>query len=742
MSGPGTIPEGEPRRLVVLSNRLPFTIEQQAGRLVVRRSSGGLVAALDPVLRSRGGVWIGWPGPGTGRVDEALAAQDPGIRYVPIPLSPKEVALYYGGFANRTLWPLFHYFVGRTSIDDATWRLYDRVNQRFAQAAAEHSTDSDLVWVHDYHLLRAPLHIRQLAPNRRVAFFLHIPFPAYDLFRLLPSARALIRGLLAADLVGFHITDYADHFMTCAERLLGCEVDRSTGVVQWEGRAVTVGAFPLGIDVEGMEALARQDGEPRRPARDQPRSMIGVDRLDYTKGVHERLLALERLFERYPGYRRQVVFTQLLVPSREFVAEYRLLKREIDETVGRINGRFSDQGWSPIQYMVRSVSPAELAAFYRSGDVALVTPLRDGMNLVAKEYVAAQLEGDGVLVLSELAGAAQELQEAVLVNPFDPDSVADALHRALSMAEDERRARMAALRDRVGAHTVQDWVTHFLESADEASVRARAEAASPADLVLRRLEPWLRQRPTAALFLDYDGTLTPIASRPEEAVLSDAAREALRQAAQTHALDVTIVSGRSLEDIRRMVRVPGLTYVGNHGFEIEGPGFSHRIGGDRHRVAVDQAAVDLEALAIRGAQVEHKGVTISYHVRGVPPDDREEAERAAMVAMKHRGLRVTHGKMVVEGRPPLSWGKGHAVLYVLRARHGEHWTARLRAIYVGDDITDEDAFRSLRGIGRSICVGPNRAAAAVPFDYTLPDSTAVIQLLRRLAAGAFAEPRV
>ncbi|HXF94907.1 MAG TPA: bifunctional alpha,alpha-trehalose-phosphate synthase (UDP-forming)/trehalose-phosphatase [Gemmatimonadales bacterium] len=734
-------PPPDRRPLVVVSNRLPFVVERHGGRVSVRRSSGGLVAALDPVLQQRGGVWIGWPGE-TVRLEEALADQPPSpVRYAPVPLSDRELTQYYGSFANRTLWPLFHYFVGRTRFDDAAWRTYDRVNARFAQAAAQASGDDALVWVHDYHLLRVPLHLRQLAPHRRVVFFLHIPFPAYDLFRVLPAARPLMRGLLAADLVGFHVPDYAAHFLTCAERLLGCEVDRAAGIVQWEGRAVTVGAFPLGIDVEGIERLAGEV-DVAVPAPGQPRTIIGVDRLDYTKGVHERLLAVERLFERHPGYRGKVVFAQLLVPSREFVQEYRSLKRELDETVGRINGRFSDEGWTPIRYLVRSLGPRDLAAFYRTGDVALVTPLRDGMNLVAKEYVAAQLDERGVLILSELAGAAQELQEALLVNPFDVDAMADALDRALSMPEDERRARMAALRDRVHANTLQTWVTQFLQAAERASERARAEAASPAEVVLHRLEPWLRQRPTVALFLDYDGTLTPIVRRPEEALLSDAARDALRQAALTPALDLAIVSGRALTDIRQMVGVPGLTYVGNHGFEIEGPGLNYRLEGlDQYCRAVDAAAGEVEALELPGVRVERKGVTVSVHLREVPREQQEEVERIVAAAFRHQGLRVTRGKAVVEGRPPLDWGKGHAVLHVLRARHGEHWTARVRAIYVGDDVTDEDAFRSLAGIGRSICVGPGPAEGRTLADYHLPDPTAVVQLVRRLAAGAFAERR-
>jgi trehalose 6-phosphate synthase/phosphatase len=732
------------RSLVVVSNRLPFTAERrpppEGARF--RRSSGGLVAALEPVLTQRGGVWVGWTGVASEERDSArgLALPPSGkLTYRAVPLSAQEVSLYYAGFANGTLWPLFHYFVARTQIDGATWRVYERINERFARAAAEVSDDESLVWVHDYQLLRVPHHLRRLAPRRRIAFFLHIPFPAADVFRVLPWSRVLMQGILAADLVGVHIPAYAEHFLTCAERLLGCEVDRAAGVVRFEGREVSVQVHPISIDVAQIEALsARAPEDAPAPEGEPIRDILGVDRLDYTKGIYERLLAIEALLERHPEYRRQIAFTQVLVPSRERVAEYSQLKREIDETVGRINGRFSERGWSPIRYLVRSLPPPELVALYRQADVALVTPLRDGMNLVSKEYVAAQLEDDGVLILSELAGAADELQEALLVNPFDIEDVAEALHRALAMPADERRARMSALRHRVRANDVQAWVGRFLDAAERAAERARATVASPADAIRRVLAPWLGRRPTVALFLDYDGTLTPIAPRPEDARLSEAARQTLDQAARTPNLDTVIVSGRSLADIREMVGVPALTYVGNHGFEIEGPGISYRYDGvERWQAQLDAAAEDLAALGVAGARVERKGATLAYHVREVPEAERQRAERQAAALLRRRHLRVMPGKAIVEGRPPVPWDKGRAVLHVLVHRHGADWPSRVNALYIGDDVTDEEAFRSLEGIGRSIRVGP--AATGVSYaDYSLPDPEAVLQLLRWLASGAFA----
>ncbi len=732
------------RRLVVVSNRLPFVVDPEAEGAKFARAPGGLVSALEPVLAEHGGVWVGWNGvPSDEAPDlaEAVAEGPPGLLYRPVRLTARELSRYYDGFSNHTLWPLFHYFVGRIEIDARTWRAYDEVNERFARAAAQSvegtSTADALFWIHDYQLLRAPHHLRRMMPRSRIAFFLHIPFPASDVFRVLPWSRSLLRSILAADLVGLHVRSYAMHFMTCAERLLGCEVDRNAGIVHFEGREVSVQAHPVGVDVAMVERLAARAGAMGAGADGMLR-VLGVDRLDYSKGIHERLLAIERLLERHPEYLRRVVFTQVLVPSRERVPDYGRLKREIDEAVGRINGRFSERKWAPVRYMARSLPPEELIAHYRRSDVALVTPLRDGMNLVAKEYAAAQLEDDGVLILSELAGAAEEMQEALLVNPFDVDAVAEALDAALSMPDDERRARMSALRDRVRVNDVRVWVRRFLDAAESASDRARATLQSPVVAVQRRLAPWLAQRPTVALFLDYDGTLTPIAEIPDSAVLSEAAQEALAMAARAPNLDVVIVSGRSLADLKSKVGIPGLTYVGNHGFEIEGPGLTAAapdIG--PYLAALEGAARDLEQLEIEGGWLERKGATLSYHLRPVAVSRRPAAVRQIRAVLKRRDLEALVGAEVVDGRPPVEWHKGAAVLHVLRLRHGADWISRVRALYLGDDASDEEAFRSLRGIGRAVCIRPPGSPAITLADYSLPDPTHVAQIVKWLASGGF-----
>ena len=724
--------------LVVVSNRLPFRIvREEDGRATRVRSPGGLVSALSPVLRSRGGVWVGWPG--TERDDGAHAGpipDDAGFEIAEVSLSSHEIAAYYSGFANRTVWPLLHYFVGRMEVDPSWWTVYDEVNRRFAAAAAKAAGKQALIWIHDYQLLRVPHHLRVLAPGLSSALFLHVPFPAADVFRVLPWSRELLHGMLSADYVGFHIPSYARNFLDSAKALLGCHVDADSGIVRYDGRDVSVGAHSISIDVAEAEALAGASVAPDTRSPDASVEILSVDRLDYTKGIVRRLAALEKVLERHPA--RRIRFTQVLVPSRERVPDYSQLKREIDQAVGRVNGRFSAGGWSPVRYIARSVPREDLFAMYRQADVALVTPLRDGMNLVAKEYVASQLEGSGVLILSEMAGAAEELQEALIVNPFNPDAVVNAIQRALTMPEQERRARMSALRERVRTRDVYDWVAEFVEAAERATRRARERSSPALDDVISRVTPWLSERGRVALLVDYDGTITPIVDRPEAALLSDDARLALDAAARSPGLDVTIVSGRALNDVRERVGLPNVTYIGNHGFEIDGPAvrFRHEVV-DRIAATMTATADALRALGIRGAQVEVKGATLAFHYRRVPRHLRQDAVRRAVAVLRRRRLRIVEGKLVLEGRPTVDWHKGHAVLWLLGHRYGPDWPSRVRALFIGDDTTDEDVFRSLHGIGRSICVAPFVPQPSAQPDYRLPDSDAVIALIRWLAAGTF-----
>ncbi|MGD2136131.1 MAG: trehalose-6-phosphate synthase [Gemmatimonadales bacterium] len=445
--------------LIVVSNRLPVTVKRTRGRTDRVRSSGGLVSAFEPLLERRGGLWIGWPGTEL-KQGETLSDPDDSYEIVPVHVPRGDVRGYYNGFSNRTLWPVFHSLPSEAHFREREWEAYERVNQRFADAVAQHAPEGASVIVNDYHLTLLPALLA--AQGRRdiaVGYFLHIPFPPYDVFRVLPWARRLLRGMLGADLVGFHTQNYVQNFLECSARLVGAEVQQGRGLVTVESRTTRVVSLPLGIDFQRYESLAMSV-----PKKDEPseRVVLGVDRLDYTKGIPERLHAFARLLENHPEQRGEVAMVQLAVPSRSEVREYRDLKREIDELVGRINGRFATETWTPIRYLYRSVSPERLAAMYRDADVGFVTPLRDGLNLVAKEFVACQVANPGVLVLSHMAGSAETMREALRVNPYNIEDTADKLHRALTMPRAERAHRMERLRRREKRRDVHAWANQLL----------------------------------------------------------------------------------------------------------------------------------------------------------------------------------------------------------------------------------------------------------------------------------------
>jgi trehalose 6-phosphate synthase/phosphatase len=453
------MPRREPA-LIAVSNRLPITLRRGTRGPERVRSSGGLVAAFDPLLRERRGLWIGWPGRD---LAEGETLTDPGDPYeieaVSIPRG--DLRGYYNGFSNATLWPLFHTLPGRSTFESSDWEAYQRVNKRFAQVTAGRVEKHDMVLINDYHLMLVPERLRRITKKTPIGFFLHIPFPPYDVFRVLPWARPLLRGVLGADLVGFHVSTYVRNFLDCAHHLLDCRIDQRRGLVYYGGRTVRVLPLPLGIDFAHYEATARKAPDAGFGANEH--IVLGVDRLDYTKGIPQRLIAFERLLNTHPEHRNAVTLVQVAVPSRSEVSEYRDLKREIDRLVGNINGRFGTETWTPIRYLYRSLPQERLCGLYRDSDVALVTPLRDGMNLVAKEYVACQVQDPGVLLLSHMAGAAETMDEALLVNPYNIEDTTEKLHRALTMPMAERRTRMKALRSRESTLNVHTWARKLVQ---------------------------------------------------------------------------------------------------------------------------------------------------------------------------------------------------------------------------------------------------------------------------------------
>ena len=467
-------PSSDPgNRLIIVSNRLPVTVTVEDGQPIVKRSVGGLATGLaGPHRRSRG-LWVGWPG--------AMANADDATRYsamrqlaemhlVPVGMSHEEMEVFYEEISNAVLWPLCHDRIDRLPLRIEGWDVYERLNQRFAELTAEQYRPGDTIWVHDYQLLRVPLLLRRLLPDARIGFFLHVPFPNPEIFFTIAVRKWLLEGMLGADLVGFHTRRYRGHFTGALRRLFGVEMD-SDECVSVAGHRTKIGVFPMGVDARdfanraGSRSVSAEVIELKNSAH---RLLVGVDRLDYSKGIPRRLLAFERLLQEHPEWQGHVRLVQVAVPSRGRVGAYRRFRSEVEALVGRINGEFATPSWTPIQYIYRSLPANLLLALYRTADVMLVTPVRDGINLVAKVFVATRSDESGVLVLSEFAGAADELREALIVNPYDVDGTAAALHYALTMDGAERRRRMVRLREQVMENDVHRWVAQFLQALESA----------------------------------------------------------------------------------------------------------------------------------------------------------------------------------------------------------------------------------------------------------------------------------
>lgn len=477
--------------IIIVSNRLPVRIDRSGGKTKLIPGSGGLVTALAPVLRDKGGTWIGWDGDKSDRSHKNLfkrKSTEIGYSLRPLSLDPEEVNLYYEGFSNATLWPLFHDFLDRCEFNPETWEAYCKVNHQFAHAVAANSEEGDFIWFQDYHLLLAGKCLDRLSVKRKTAFFTHIPFPPWDLFMRLPWRKEIIDGLLHYDLVGFQTERDRWNFVRCVRRLLHGAIisgPQRFQVIEHNGRVTRVGAFPISIDFEGFNHLASS-----REVADEAwyiheglpdtKLVLGVDRLDYTKGIFERLKAFEILLKKYPDVHGKIKLIQLVVPSRTNVPEYQEMKHSIDEMVGRINGKFTRHNWAPIHYMFRSLPRPDLVSYYRTCEIALVTPLKDGMNLIAKEYCASNVDTNGVLILSEFAGAAQQLGKfSLLVNPFNLEQVADQLYRAFHMEMDERKNRMRRLRAIVRRNNIFRWLEQFLSAAGMPLPKAHAMSSPP-----------------------------------------------------------------------------------------------------------------------------------------------------------------------------------------------------------------------------------------------------------------------
>ena len=722
-----------PPRTILVSNRLPITASVEAGELEVHRSVGGLATALEAVSRRSHTLWVGWPGPVSGIPRDERAELNQRLTEldcIPVTLTARQVTEYYERVSNGLLWPLFHYFTDRMPLDPPSWEVYEEVNEKFADAAAEVWRDGDDIWVHDYQLLLVPALLRRRLPSARIGFFLHTPFPSSEILRLLPARRQLLEGMLGANLVGFHTSSYAAHFRHAAIRLTSAV--ESGGPLVFEGRKIRIGAFPIGIDAKDFAARAttprvRSQSEQLRPS-EGVRLVAGVDRLDYTKGVPRRLLAFRRLLERHPEHAGKVRFIQVVVPSRTGVGEYRSLRHELDALVGQINGAFGTPAWTPVTYQYRSISQDELSALYSAADVMLVTPLRDGMNLVAKEFVASREDNAGVLVLSEFAGAAEEMPEALIVNPYDINATAEALEQALDMPLSEQAVRMKALRKRVFDGTAERWSRSFLASLrqDRKASDTAGQPLTP-EVEVGRLARRIREADRRVLLLDYDGTLAPYTSNPSHARPDGDLLELLGAITRLPGTELHIVSGRGRDQLDGWLGQLDASLHAEHGLWSRPPG-GKWVRRELTRVPpYDRIAAILERHAERtpGTLVERKSMGLAWHYRMAGKEGEEAAEKLAAellpLARRH-DLDLLRGNKVLELRPR---GIHKGIIAETLARNSR---SRPLMVAMGDDRTDEDLFASLPKQGIAIHVGPTPSSAP----WRLADVAAARKFLKQL----------
>jgi trehalose 6-phosphate synthase/phosphatase len=698
-------------RLLIVSNRLPATLQIENRRARFEPSVGGLATGLGPFHEGGESVWIGWPGD----MERVRAREVPELqawleerRLIPLPLTADEVNRYYEGYANSVLWPLFHYLPGNLPLTIENWDAYESVNQRFAEAIAREVRDGDNVWVHDYQLMRVPALLRRYVPNVRIGFFLHIPFPSAELFRTLPQRDLLLKGLLGADLIGFHTASYQRHFSDSVLRSLGVatEVDR----IHWNEREVRLGAYPMGVATEEFAALASSD-EIRALAESHShghtKTIVGIDRLDYTKGISRRLLAYRRMLETHPELHERVRLIQVGVPSREQIAEYRAFRRETDELVGQINGQFGTAEWTPIQWIARSLPRDEVVGLYCSADVMAVTPLRDGMNLVAKEFVASRVDGDGALVLSEFAGAAAELAEATQVNPFDIEGTAEALYAALTMPEAERRARMSGMRSRVLTNPVDHWARNFIADLE----RTVEEGAASRDTVVPGLPPevltTIEQAEHLVLILDYDGTLVPLARAPSLAAPPPELLHLLRSLAKAPGVTIHVISGRTLETLTRWLGNLPVALHAEHGAWSRPLGEStwtpRAVSETSWREPVARALHELTRNT-PGSLVEEKAFGLAWHYRWAEPElgALRARDLYAQLAdlLANSGAEVLHGRKVIEVRP---FGMSKALIVPAALADAPPGAVVLA---LGDDRTDDELFAALPPSAITVGIGP------------------------------------
>ncbi len=719
-------------KLIIISNRLPVTIDRKDGELFYHPSAGGLATGLKSLDDDMDKIWVGWPGKVIEDEWEIPAIQKDLERQglIPVFLSQDETELFYEGFSNKVIWPLFHYFTEYATYDDQYWLVYQEVNQKFADEVNNIIEEGDIVWVHDYQLMLLPAYIREQHPKVSIGFFLHIPFPSYEVFRILPYRKPILDGLLGADQIGFHTFGYMRHFLSAVYRISGHE--HNFGKLTVDNRIINVDVFPMGIDYQKYANPERYLGKeihPERYIRDGRKLILSIDRLDYTKGIPERIKAYAQFLEEYPEYIGQVTMAMIVVPSRSNVDQYQELKNEIDTLVGSLVGTYGTFDWEPIQYFYRSFPFEDLTALFKAADIALITPLRDGMNLVAKEFIASkETSQKGVLILSEMAGAADQLTEALIVNPNDVKDVINNLLIALEMPEEDQANRLSIMQSRMRKHTVSHWAETFIKEQIIMTEFSNKHIQS-LEVDSEQREALLNHYGTSTnrlIILDYDGTLMDFHTDPQAVKPDDELMEILSELNNDERNKLVVISGRDRETLDTWLSPLGIDMAAEHGVWMK--------RNDKWKASrslfkswkVDVLPI-LEDLVERtpGSFIEEKDYSLAWHYRKIDKDLGEKRIREYRDVLQYLtanlDLQVLEGNKVVEIKNS-GVNKGKATASWLRKSDWDF------IIAIGDDQTDEDIFKVLPDSAYTLKVGLQQTIAK----YNIMSVQEVRQLIKDL----------
>ncbi|HOP04154.1 MAG TPA: bifunctional alpha,alpha-trehalose-phosphate synthase (UDP-forming)/trehalose-phosphatase [Tenuifilaceae bacterium] len=715
-------------RLIVVSNKLPYEIEKTADGLRIKEKIIRTPSRLSSFYNLQQCDWVGWTGneqidlekQDSERVTELLEQE----RCHSVCLTADEVEKHHYGFCNATIWPLFHYFTQYSEFREDFWESYWAVNQKFADKVLEVASKDDTIWINDYHLLLLPKMLRDASPDLTIGFFLHIPFPSYEIFRILPWRREIVEGMLGADLVAFHTFDYERHFMSSVRRLLG--IDNVLNTVKLDERVVKIDNFPIGIDYKYFQEKSRallkkgsksqlgvgEDFISKTLNNGQIKLMLSIDRLDYAKGIDKRLEAYELFLNKYPQYLEKICLALFVIPSREVLVEYQAKKRMVDELVGRINGHYGTVGWMPIIYFYRYLSRDEKVEMYSVSDIALVTPLRDGMNLIAKEYIASRHDGTGVLILSEMTGAAKEMSEALQVNPNNTFEMAEAIRQAMELSVAEQIQSNEVMQKRLQLYNEQKWATDILSTLK--SVKKLQETNLTRKIsprIIDDIKESYRKAHQRIIFLDYDGTLTGFHKDPQMAVPNEELYAILRKLVSDTKSKVVIISGRDKETLGNwFADFESITFVAEHGVWIKAPGAEWGMmeNIDKNWMDIIRPIINFYADRTPRSFLEEKNYSLVWHYRNSDPDlgviRAWELKDELRDLVSNLNLEIMDGDKVIEVKNS-GINKGRAAAQQLAKRDYQFVMA------IGDDWTDEYTFGAMPQNAYTIKVGTKNTKA-------------------------------